>query len=179
MVQVPPRPKLTGWAAAASAKRYSVATPSARTTGGTSSKHSKNHNGGNGSSYGGGGGGGGHNSLNATMSSSSSSGSAASLVATGTGPATEQDSIGASNLPGKDDKDTKDCKEKKARKTQRASFNAQEVETFLQEHFKQHARIASEYSATSRSVSWDTNTSSKWKSKRYGCLTEVARALRS
>lgn len=73
--------------------------------------------------------------------------------------------------------ETKDLK--KTRKLQRPSFNAQEVEIFLQENFRYYAKTAVPYVSNSRSDSWDTNTSNRWKSRRYGCLNEITRVLRS
>ncbi|AGO10915.1 AaceriAFR594Wp [[Ashbya] aceris (nom. inval.)] len=137
-----PRPKLTGWAAAASAKRG--AGPTAGSHGGAARTGSTS-------------------SAAAVASPGSSSGSTASLTPSSTqrdGPA-------------------HDAKDGKKTRRQRPPFNAQEVETFLREHFKQHAAHAAVCPSASRRVSWDTSTSSKWKSKRYGCLNEVAKALRS
>ncbi|AAS53965.1 AFR594Wp [Eremothecium gossypii ATCC 10895] len=136
-----PRPKLTGWAAAASAKRSAGPAAGSHSGAGRASSTSSA----------------------AVASPGSSSGSAASLT-----PSSAQR-----------DGPAHDTKDGKKTRRQRHPFNAQEVDTFLREHFKQHALKAAVCPSASRRVSWDTSTSSKWKSKRYGCLNEVAKALRS
>ncbi|AMD18522.1 HBL380Wp [Eremothecium sinecaudum] len=159
------RPKLTGWAAAASAKEMGSSTTSSGVSGGsghhnhntTQSQHYPLHS--------------------ATEGQTIPSGTAHSASGAGTPAASNH--INASGTKD-DDSGANEVKDsKKSRKPQRAPFNAQEVDTFLRSHFKQHVQSATSYGSSSRSDTWDTNTSSKWKSKRYGCLNEIAKALRS
>lgn len=71
---------------------------------------------------------------------------------------------------------------RKTKKPQAASFNADEVARFLRERYAaetaQPDTLTYTRSKNKGSPDWGT-TNHRTKSKKYGCLSEVARALRS
>ncbi|QEU63067.1 Pbp4 [Kluyveromyces lactis] len=56
-------------------------------------------------------------------------------------------------------------------------FNHDEVKQFLISQFEQYSR-SSVTLTTDDSTDWNTSQSKTWKSKKYGCLSELERVLR-
>ncbi|SCU88694.1 LADA_0E11584g1_1 [Lachancea dasiensis] len=73
--------------------------------------------------------------------------------------------------------------QKKPKKPFAKPFNSQEVAEFLKKNYTQQATQPNTtvYSRpkSQGSPDWGTTTNNKWKSKKYACLNEVARHLRS
>lgn len=79
-------------------------------------------------------------------------------------------------------KKNKDLKDKRVKKLSKSSFNRNEVQSFLLSSFNEQLGDCQAYksSQSGNKLDWDTNAknSNKWRSKKYGHLIEVARALR-